>query len=80
KGHIWPPHSPDINPRDNFLWGLLKEPVFRQHPGDLLELRACIVQVCNTIYEDLFLRVGRNMSARLELLRQNGGHIEHVLS
>ena len=54
--------------------------MFRQHPGDLLELRACIVQVCNTIDDDLFRRVVRNMSTRLEeLLRQNGGHIEHVL-
>ncbi|PSN44290.1 hypothetical protein C0J52_12960 [Blattella germanica] len=44
KGHIWPPHSPDINPCDYFLWGLLKEQVFRQHPVNLLELRACIVQ------------------------------------
>ncbi|PSN41430.1 hypothetical protein C0J52_22652, partial [Blattella germanica] len=53
KGHIWPSHGPDINPCDCFLWEFLKEPVFRQHPGDLLELRVGIVQVCNTIDEDL---------------------------
>ncbi|PSN47088.1 hypothetical protein C0J52_23523, partial [Blattella germanica] len=40
----------------------------------------CIVQVCNTIYEDLCLRVVRNMSVRLEeRLWQNGDNIEHVL-
>ncbi|PSN56814.1 hypothetical protein C0J52_02670 [Blattella germanica] len=49
----WAPHSPDINPCDYFLWGFLKEQVFHQLPGDLLELRACIVQVCNTIDEDV---------------------------
>ncbi|PSN56214.1 hypothetical protein C0J52_01438, partial [Blattella germanica] len=80
KGHIWPPHSPDINPCDYFLWGFLKEQVFCQHPGDLLELITCIVQVCNTVDEDLCRRVVQNMSVRLEeLLWQNGGHIEHVL-
>ncbi|PSN45606.1 hypothetical protein C0J52_17400, partial [Blattella germanica] len=63
-GHIWPPHSPDINLCDYFLWGFLKEQLFRQHPGDLLE-RACIVQVYNTINEDLYLRVVRNMSVCL---------------
>ncbi|PSN36466.1 hypothetical protein C0J52_28114, partial [Blattella germanica] len=78
--HIWPSHRPDINPCDYFIWGFLKEQVFRQNPGDLLELGACIVQVCNTMYEDLCLRVVRNMSVCLyELLRQNGGYIELVL-
>jgi len=27
-GKLWPPHSPDINPCDFFLWGFLKERVF----------------------------------------------------
>ncbi|PSN50430.1 hypothetical protein C0J52_04950, partial [Blattella germanica] len=63
----WPSHSPDINPCDNFLWGFLKEQVFRQHPGDIWELRSCIVQVCNAIDEDLCRRVVQNMSVRLDL-------------
>ncbi|KDR19593.1 hypothetical protein L798_06126, partial [Zootermopsis nevadensis] len=77
---IWPPHSPDINPCDYFLWGFLKEQVFHQHPESMAELRACIMQVCSTIDEDLCRRVVQNMNVRLEeLVRQNGGHIEHVL-
>ncbi|KDR23787.1 hypothetical protein L798_11362 [Zootermopsis nevadensis] len=79
-GRIWPPHSPDINPCYYFLWGFLKEQVFHQHPESLAELRARIMQVCSTIDEYLCRRVVQNMNVRLEeLVRQNGGHIEHVL-
>ncbi|PSN54248.1 hypothetical protein C0J52_09239 [Blattella germanica] len=56
-GHL---RVPTINPCDYFLWVFLKEQVFRQHPEDLLELRACIVLVCNTIDDDLCRRVVQN--------------------
>ncbi|PSN48533.1 hypothetical protein C0J52_05925 [Blattella germanica] len=54
------------------FFGVLKGTSVPSAPGDLLKLRACIVQVYNTNYEDLCRRVVQNMSVRLdELLRQN---------
>jgi hypothetical protein len=80
RGQSWPPNSPDINPCDYFLWGYLKEKVFPQKPATLVELWAVILAVCREITEDMCRRVITNVGVRVaEVIRQNGGHIEHVL-
>lgn len=80
-GQFWPPNSPDLNPCDFFLWGSLKEKIFPKRPRDLMELRRLILQACSEIKEDMCRRVIANISVRLdEVINQNGGHIEHVLS
>jgi len=52
-GKLWPPHSPDINPRDFFLWGFLKEKLFQRRPENVAQLSAHIVQSCRALSEDL---------------------------
>ena len=45
-----------------------------------LELRAHIVKLCRALSEYLCRKVVTNARVRLqEVVRQNGGHIEHVL-
>ena len=79
-GKLWPPHSPDINPCDFFLWGFLKEKVFQRRPENVAQLRAHIAKLCHPLSEDLCRKVVTNARVRLqEVVRQNGGHIEHVL-
>ncbi len=36
----WPPHSPDLNPLDFFMWGYLKERVYSPPPANLKELKS----------------------------------------
>lgn len=38
----WPPRSPDLNPCDFFLWGYLKDRVYKPMPQNLAELKATI--------------------------------------
>jgi len=46
----------------------------------LAQLRAHIVKLCRALSEDLCQKVVTNARVRLqEVVRQNGGHIEHVL-
>jgi hypothetical protein len=79
-GQLQPPNSPDLNPCDFFLWEFFKEKLFPQKPTTLMQLRALVVQLCSDISEDMCHRVITNMAVRLtEVVRQNGGHIEHVL-
>ena len=79
-GKLWLPHSPDINPWDFFLWGFLKEKVFQKRPENVAQLRAHIVKLCRSLSEDLCRKVVTNARVHLqEVVRQNGGHIEHVL-
>jgi hypothetical protein len=70
----------DINPCDFFLWGFLKEKVFQRRPENVAQLRAHIVKLCSVLSEDLCQKVVTNAMVRLpEVMRQIGGHIDHVL-
>jgi hypothetical protein len=54
----WPPHSPDLTPRDFFLWGYTKEEVFV--PAVLLdidELKFRIAAVIETVDRNMLERV-----------------------
>jgi len=60
--------------------GFLKEKVFERRPGNVVQLRAHIVKLCRALSEDLCRKVVTNARVRLqEFVKQNGGHIEHVL-
>jgi len=48
-GWSWPPCSRDMNPCDYFLWGYLKEPVYRTTPYTTQELQAEIETVADEI-------------------------------
>ena len=49
-------------------------------PENVAQLRAHIVKLCRALSEDLCRKVVTNARVRLqEVVRQNGGHIEHVL-
>ena len=49
-------------------------------PENVAQLRAHIVKLCRALSEDLCRKVVTNARVRLqEIVKQNGGHIEHVL-
>ena len=49
-------------------------------PENVAQLRAHIMKLCRALSEDLCRKVVTNARVRLqEVVRQNGGHIEHVL-
>jgi len=60
--------------------GILEEKVFQRRPENVAQLRAHIVKLCRALSEDLCRKVVTNARVHLqEVMRQNGGHIEHVL-
>ena len=53
---------------------------FQRRPEKVAQLRAHIVKLCRALSEDLCRKVVTNARVRFqEAVRQNGGHIEHVL-
>jgi len=61
---------PTWPPKEARKWG----------PESIAHLRAHIVKLCRARSEELWRKVVTNARVRLqELVRQNGGHIEHVL-
>lgn len=76
----WPARSPDLTPLDFFLWGYLKDEVFRTPPADLIELQDRIVQKCASITTDTLKRVLNSFEARMFVcMEQNGAQFEHLL-
>jgi len=52
----------------------------QRRPENVAQLWAHIVKLCGALSEDLCRKVVTNARVRLlEVVRQNGGHIEHVL-
>lgn len=60
----WPARSPDLTPCDFFLWGYLKERVYRERPANIPELRARITQCCAEITPDLLSTVCHSVPNR----------------
>ena len=76
----WPPHSPDLNPLDFFLWGHLKAKVYNPPPTTLQELKRAIRREASKIDTETCEAVIRNFRTRfLAVKRKRGGHVEHVL-
>ena len=75
----WPPHSPDLNPLDFFLWGFFKDRVYRSKPVTLDELKVNIRREISLIDEDILQNVVRNFECRVDAVQQmEGKHVEHV--
>ena len=53
----WPARSPDLTVPDLFLWGFLKDRVFRRRIVTIQELKQAIVDEVAAIDEDLRWRV-----------------------
>ena len=78
--YTWAPHSPDLNPLDFHIWGFLKDLMLGRKFNSLEELRTTISNLTNAIPRSQCEKVIDNFCFRLkECIRQNGGHVEHML-
>ena len=72
----WPPRSPDLTPPDFFVWGYLKDSIFRppNAPETIDDLRQRITNLCGSITGDMLKSVFRNFEDRLQCcIDLNGG-------
>ena len=75
----WPPRSPDLTPCDFFLWGYLKDRVYRTPPMNLQDLRDRIEQEVDLLRANpaMVRRAVADMSRRCQLcIDRGGGHVE----
>lgn len=76
----WPARSPDLNPLDYFLWGYLKDKVYKTQPTDLNDLRNRISQETQAIPQEYIENAIRSFYNRLGYCQEtNGEHFEHLL-
>jgi len=75
----WSARSPDLTLPDFFLWGFLKNRVFRRLIVTIKKLKQAIVDEVATIDEDLRRCVYGNFQTRLQqCIDVNGGHLPDV--
>lgn len=61
----WPARSPDMTPPDFFLWGVMKDLVYRERPGTMDDLKQTIRDKFATLDEELCAKVCRSVPERL---------------
>ena len=75
--HVWPARSPDLTPCDYFLWGYLKEQVYRSNPANINILEIAIREAIQNIPRVYIQKACRSVNQRFDKLIKNGGrHIE----
>ena len=76
-----PPHSPDLNPPDYFLWGYLKDRVYQDNPPTIERLKENIKREIRRIPGEMLERVIDNFNVRVAaVIQQRGAWIEHVIN
>jgi hypothetical protein len=69
----WPARSPDLTPCDFFLWGYLKDIVYRDRPATIEQLRERITQACAEIPADMCAKACENVAERYRRCIDAGG-------
>jgi len=72
----WPPRSPDFTPADYWLWGFLKDKVYRCRPSNLYELRNSIEREVRLISEEQLKSAIGNFPLRMSAaIEMHGRHV-----
>lgn len=75
----WPPRSPDLTAPDFFLWGYLKDVVYRRAPTTRENMKERIRAACRAVPRDVLLRTVDAFERRVQTcLNMNGGIFEHL--
>jgi hypothetical protein len=74
------PRSPDLNPRDFYLWGKLKSVLYANNPHELEALKQNIRKAVYNIQQRELQQVSRILFEKIQAcLTAEGRHFEHFL-
>jgi transposase len=74
---MWPPSSPDLNPLDFCVWGLLESKACSKPHQNLEDLKATLAKEWDRIPQETLRAATTDFRNRLEaVIAANGGHIE----
>ena len=77
---LWPPNSPDLNPVDYKIWGILQERVYKTRIRDVNHLRQRLIEEWSKFDQSIVDHAVEQWRARLKAcVKNSGGHFEHQL-
>jgi Helix-turn-helix domain (DUF4817) len=75
----WPARSPDLTPADFFLWGYIKDTVYKNKPRTIVSLKQDIISAFQTIHPDMCKTVCESVPKRLRrCIDVDGKQFEHL--
>jgi len=78
--NLWPPNSPDLNPVDYMVWGVMQRRVYQTRVNNVDELKERLIAVWSDFQQDIIDTAIDQWRKRLQAcVRANGGHFEHLL-
>lgn len=78
----WPANSPDLTPPDTFLWGFLKNKVYKDRPATILDLQNRIQNAVDYVnqHPDMITNCLINLERRYRMcVEKQGRHFEQFL-
>lgn len=77
---LWPPNSPDLNPVDYKIWGVLQERMYRERIHDVDHLKRRLVEEWSQFDQTIIDGAIKQWRQRLRAcVHANGGHFEHMM-
>jgi len=77
---LWPPNSPDLNPVDYKIWGVMRDWVYQKKVKDVNKLRERLAEVWaglqQNVIDDAIDQWRRRLHASVQA---RGGHFEYLL-
>jgi len=78
---VWPANSPDLNPVDYRIWGLIQERVYQTAIRDTDDLKQCLTCVWAELKQSVVDRAIEQWRPRLRAcIRAKGQHFEQLLN
>lgn len=77
---MWPPNSPDLNPVDYRIWGVMQQRVYQKKISTVGELKQRLIDVWQGMQQSVLDNAIDEWRKRLRAcIRAKGGHFEHML-
>lgn len=77
---MWPANSPDLNPLDFSVWGLLEQRLGKKSYKSVKQLKAALKRAWKSITDDELNKIVEDFPKRLRAcIQAKGGHFEHLL-
>jgi len=77
---LWPPNSPDLNPVDYRIWGLMQERVYKTAVPDVSQLKQCLIDTWSSLSHDVIDDAIYQWRVRLRAcVKAKGRHFEYLL-
>jgi hypothetical protein len=77
---LWPPNSPDLNPVDYKIWGIVQQRVYQSRVHNVDELKQRLVNIWHGMEQSVIDSAIDEWRGRLRAcVRAKGGHFEQLL-